>query len=111
MRQVGVGEDVAYLLSWYYAWGGAVPALGGALIIGACPRIWRYPGFRSALPAAVGFAILGVSRPFDAIMLSVPLGVALAVWLHGLKPVPMGVLRAGAALVSVGGAAITSENL
>ena len=87
-------------------WGGAVPALGGALIIGACPRIWRYPGFRSALPAAVGFAILGVSRPFDAIMLSVPLGVALAVWLHGLKPVPMGVLRAGAALVSVGGAAI-----
>jgi len=67
-------------------WGGAVPALGGALAIGACPRIRRCPGFGSALPAAAGLALLGISRPFDAVMLCLPLGVALAIWLHGLKP-------------------------
>ena len=67
-------------------WGGAVPALGGALVLGACPRIRRRPGARSALPAAAGFALLGISRPFDAAMLSLPLGVELAIWLLGLKP-------------------------
>ncbi|MGP8243708.1 MAG: hypothetical protein ACLQVN_04215 [Bryobacteraceae bacterium] len=67
-------------------WGGAVPALGGALVLGACPRIRRCPGFRGALPAAAGLAILGISRPFDAVMLSVPLVVALAIRPHRLKP-------------------------
>ena len=93
-------------------WGGAVPALGGALILGACPRIRRCPGFRTALPAAAGLALLALSRPFDAMMLCVPLAGALAIWVaqalacENAKPFTPTLLRAAAPIILIGGLTI-----
>jgi hypothetical protein len=52
--------------------GGAVPALGGALLIGAAPRLRREGSNRfHACVFAMGMVILMNSRPFDGALLSV----------------------------------------
>jgi hypothetical protein len=61
-------------------WGGAVPALGGALLLGALPRLMRRPQAQTALVAALGVAILANSRPFEAALLAIPAAAALLVW-------------------------------
>jgi len=69
-------------------WGGSVPALGGALVLGALPRLKRRPSIGHAFLMAAGLAILADSRPYEGLLLSVPVAVAMVVWLrpaHGSK--------------------------
>ncbi len=61
--------------------GGAVAALGGALILGALPRIKRRPSVTDALLMGLGFAILVNSRPFETVFFGVPVIVVLAYWI------------------------------
>ncbi len=58
-------------------WGGATAAIGGALLMGAMPRLLRQPRIRDVLLAALGLAILSQSRPFEGILLSLPVGLLL----------------------------------
>ena len=49
-------------------WGGAVPALGGALVIGSAPRLARQASASAALLGAVGVVVLANSRPFEGLL-------------------------------------------
>ncbi len=65
--------------------GGAVAAFGGALVLGAFPRLRNGPRIRPALVLASGLLILANSRPLEGLLFSVPLVFALAiVWIKGI---------------------------
>ena len=66
-------------------WGGAVAAIGGALVLGAFPRIKRHGRVRDALILGLGMAILGNSRPYESIFYLVPILGALALFIFRPK--------------------------
>ncbi len=62
-------------------WGGAVSAAGGALLIGGARRLMVKPRMSYALASSVGLVILANSRPFEGLLLSLPIGLMLLIWL------------------------------
>jgi len=73
-------------------WGGAVAATGGALLLGALPRLMRRVRVTTALVLAFGLAILANSRPFEGFLLSVPVAGALLFWAFRKNHPPLGAL-------------------
>jgi hypothetical protein len=61
-------------------WGGSVTAIGGALVLGAFPRIKQDRRVRDAVLMALGMALLASTRPFEGLFFSLPFLVALAWW-------------------------------
>jgi hypothetical protein len=71
-------------------WCGAVPALGGALVLGAVRRLLRRPAARHALVVGVGLVVLANSRPYEGLLLSLPVLGLLLAWLAGRhRPAPV----------------------
>ncbi len=66
-------------------WGGAAAAIGGLLVLGAMPRLLRKTRVRDALLLAGGIAILANSRPYEGLLLSLPVCVYLAARLLKLR--------------------------
>jgi hypothetical protein len=63
---------IGFLSYWSESyWGGAIAAVGGALLIGCVPNLVRRPQFRAGIPAGIGVAILANSRPFEGLLLTV----------------------------------------
>ena len=88
-----------YWSNSYY--GGAVAAAGGALIFGALPRIKRSWRVRDALLLGFGLAVLANSRPYEGFIVSLPVAVALLLWMVGRtgKPLRMAILRVAVPLL------------
>src|SRR5882724_5696031 len=58
-------------------WGGAVAATGGALVLGGIRRLMREPRVGDYLLTGVGLAILANIRPFEGLLVSLPVGIFL----------------------------------
>lgn len=62
-------------------WGGSVATLGGALLVGGVGRILRRPGASAGFWAAVGVLIVGNTRPYEGLALTLIIGAGLTIFL------------------------------
>ncbi len=77
---------LSYWMNGY--WSATIVALGGAMVLGALPRIKRHAGTGAAIVMALGLAILANSRPYEGFVLSLPVFAAMLVWLIKKRPTP-----------------------
>jgi hypothetical protein len=85
---------IRYGIFSYWAnsyWGGAAGAIGGALVLGALPRIKAARRIRDALLMGLGFAILAISRPYEGFVFSSAIAVVLFAWLLGKNRAPFSI--------------------
>ena len=64
-----------------YSGGGSVAALGAALLLGALPRFVRTTHLRYSLLMAAGIIALALSRPYEGLLLCIPVGFVLGRWI------------------------------
>jgi hypothetical protein len=88
---------LSYWMNSY--WGGAIPAIGGALLLGAVPRIVLRRQFAHGVTWAIGVAILLNSRPYDGTVLAL-LSSVVILWKCGLSSTRLAV-PAAAVLIPV----------
>jgi len=87
-----------------YSGGGLIAALGGALVLGSLPRLTRTGRFRYGMLMGVGIALLVLTRPYEGLLLCVPVAIVLGrwVWKGKNRPTPAVLLgRAAAPLLLV----------
>ena len=77
----------SYWTNTYHA-AGSLGALGGALILGGLPRLTRTAQLRYALLIGIGIAILALTRPYEGVLLCLPVGFAVAFWMWKGKSRP-----------------------
>ena len=58
-------------------WGGNVAAIGGALVVGAAPRLARAPTWPLGVAMGVGLTVLASSRPFEGLVTALAMGAYL----------------------------------
>ena len=85
----------SYWTNTYHA-AGSLGALGGALILGALPRLMRTSRHRYAVLIGIGIAMLVLTRPYEGILLCLPVAFVLAAGCGRAKtgPAPLPCSRA-----------------
>jgi len=66
-------------------WGGAIAASGGALVLGALPRVIHHQRLRDSIWLGIGAAMLANSRPVEGFIFCLPVAAALAIWLFSSR--------------------------
>jgi hypothetical protein len=74
---------LSYFTNGY--WSACLPAVGGALVLGALPRIQHGARRMDAAVLGVGLFVLANTRPYEGLLLSAGVGVALLVWMVGKR--------------------------
>jgi hypothetical protein len=88
----------SYWTNTYHA-GGSLAALGGALVLGSLPRLTKSGRVVYGLPMAAGMAILVVTRPYEGVLLCLPVVAVLIRWMaKGKKRPRPTILMRGAVL-------------
>jgi hypothetical protein len=64
-------------------WCPALAATGGALVLGAIPRLRNRARVREGILLAVGLAMMANSRPYEGLVFSIAAGTGLVVWMKG----------------------------
>jgi hypothetical protein len=88
----------SYWINTFYS-GSALPAaLGGALVLGALPRLKKTARLRYGMLLSVGIAILALTRPYEGVLLCLPVAVVLIhwAWRDENRPRPTVLLRRAA---------------
>jgi hypothetical protein len=65
----------SYWINTYHA--GAIAALGGALVLGSMPRLKKSASVRYGVLMIMGIVIVALSRPFEGLLLSLPVLLSL----------------------------------
>jgi hypothetical protein len=76
----------SYWINTYH--GASIAGLGGALVLGALPRLKRTGQLGYGVLLGAGISILALSRPYEGVLLCLPVGVALAGWIFTGKNRP-----------------------
>ncbi|MHC4177349.1 MAG: hypothetical protein ACYSWU_07575 [Planctomycetota bacterium] len=112
-----VALHVAIQLAWGQSdWGGNVAMVGGALLLGSLPRLRQNPEPCAAVLMACGMVILANSRPYEGLVMSLPVALALIVRFSGKRRPPLAtvarkVVLPAAIVLFVAGAAMAYYNL
>ena len=69
-------------------WCPALAATGGALLLGAIPRLRNRPRVWYGFLVGLGLVIMANSRPYEGLVFSVAVGVGALVWLKGRRLPP-----------------------
>ena len=72
---------LSYWMNTY--WSASVAALGGALILGAWPRLRKHLHIHDAVLMGLGLVILANSRPYEGLLFSLPVAAVMLLWLSG----------------------------
>jgi hypothetical protein len=78
---------LSYWMNGY--WSASIVALGGALVLGAWPRIRRQQRVRDALLMSLGLIILANSRPYEGLVFSTPIALTMLLWLLNRSRPPL----------------------
>jgi len=81
---------LSYWMNTYFC--GSLAALGGALVLGALPRLQSYARFRDAVAMGLGLAVLANTRPYEGFVFSIPIAIATLIWMITPKRIPTGAL-------------------
>jgi hypothetical protein len=79
----------SYWINTYHA-AGCIVALGGALVLGALPRLKKAPSMRLAMLMAIGIVLMAITRPYEGLLLCLPVAINLGHWLIAGKNPPRG---------------------
>jgi hypothetical protein len=108
--------DIAsYWVNSYY--GGCLAAIGGALVLGAYPRLCKKPAWNTALLFGLGVVTIVYTRPFEglAILVSVAVAYGIALVKGGARFWPVlpaaAIVLAGAACLFLYCRAVTGDPL
>lgn len=75
-------------------WSASVVAFGGALVLGALPRIKSHCRAQDAVLMALGLVILANSRPYEGLVLSLTVAAAILIWMMGQRRTQLSVVFA-----------------
>jgi hypothetical protein len=78
---------LSYWMNGY--WSTSIVALGGALVLGAWPRVRKHLRTRDALIMSLGLVILANSRPYEGLIFAITVAGAMLPWLMGRNRPPL----------------------